>query len=325
MKKAQYLSIMTTIVLVMVLMGMSFAWYSSNTSVSANNAVITAAEANQSQLSFVYSTEDVSNQNLYISEVNILTDEYGRNKYTGETGVKQTAGADTEDTNDDTYEVISAYAATAPDYDYAYTAYYLVHFANAGSAEIKITNIAIKNCTIYRLKDKDTKAAWNTFRIGSTTYTIDGTNVKNENTDAGTYTTTVPTDTGITQGTDGMATIGGTNYYFIFGRVYTLNGTELQKAGYYGWEDKATKETVAGNFTITTYSSYTITAGKLSAKTVGEPTITAGDTNTPVLIGIQYASVDGGEKITTPFDYSGEEYMGAYFTFEIEVTTNEAS
>ncbi len=304
----------------MVLLGVSFAWYSAgNTSVSANNLTVIAAEPNVSPLDFKYVDGDMAVQNLYLaSGVHQLADEYGRLKYTGETA-------------DATYtqyqETIDGVKVTYN--DYRYTLYYVIDIANS-SQEVISAQLSIESNTIYKLLKEDATTKWNTFQIGTVTYTISADNtITGTDNATGTYTVGTATD-----GYDGKAVVGTSTYYFIGGIVYQLDtglpmdggqySDSLNAVGHYGAEkvsgDVSNYQLLLWKYEdVTGIVDYTLPAGFEETSPLADNTVTipANSTGVKYIVGIRYQKTGGG------FDYSSTDYMGAYFNFSLDLMTEE--
>lgn len=84
-RTAKYLIFMLTVVLIVSLIGIAFAWYSSNTTVKATSSA-TAAVAENVDLEFLFTSDDDGTNKVYLSAAQLITDYYGRTIYTGEEG-----------------------------------------------------------------------------------------------------------------------------------------------------------------------------------------------------------------------------------------------
>ncbi len=314
-KKAKYLSIMATIVLIMVLLGVSFAWYSAgNASVSAHDLQVTASAPNVSPLNFKYDPDkDVILSQLYISDINLVADQYGRSIYTGEEGF------DADETDAEGQLV---------DPDHRFTLYYIIELENTSGEEVS-ANLALIGNTIYKMRLNEDGDKWNTINIGDNAYTISGTNVMNGSTDVG----------DLAEGTgaykDGIVTIGADTYYLVSGIVYQLtDGTDfdlskLTEVGYYGTKTIGS----VGNYQLfvcewdENIGTSTIEAFTRDDYTIENRTITiAGATDgvattQKFLIGIRYQSMSTHDA-SNLWAYSDRSYMGSYFNFDIELTSN---
>ncbi len=309
MKKAKYLSIMATIVLIMVLLSVSFAWYAAgNASVTAENLTLTAAAPNTSPLNFLYDADsDVELDKLYINQTNHIADQYGRKIYTGEEG------------HDDS----TLSAGKLADNDYRYTLYYVVELTNDSDSEVTAT-LELHSNTIYKMKDASGNK-WDDIDIGGTKYTVSGTDIKQSGTTVGSIAE------GSEEYKDGIVTIdSGSNagtYYLISGIVYrrtegdAFDITKLERKGYYG--EKITGDTSNYKFFVCEYDeSAQEPTATIESYTRDEEhdtiTVSGGDTATgkQFLIGIRYQAADN------TFEYCTTDYMGAYFNFEIKLTSN---
>lgn len=300
--RKQYFLIMSTIILVVILLGVSFAWYSSNTQVSAGPVTVTAAKPEASDVSFVYSETDRESGKLYISDVRILTDPYGRNKYQGETGIYMSG--------DKSGSVVDSYKA---DKDYAYTTYYKVTLNNSATSAKDVT-FSLKNVNIYK-----------SIANSSSPYTIEGINSSDYDYTLNNGTLTLTPSASGTSGTSGVKT------YSVSGAfIYSENDTSSTKVGHLGSEVSADPSQFELGYALyeTSYFSgtaiadtyeYSVASGTSHWTTNSSitipSTVTSGAASTvDVIIAIKY--FNGKDA----FAYSSTDYMGAWFNFEIEVT-----
>lgn len=84
-KTAKYLVYMLTVVLIASVIGVAFAWYSSNTTVTATSSA-TAAKAENVDISFIFQEGDNETDKIYLSTAQLIADYYNRDKYSGEEG-----------------------------------------------------------------------------------------------------------------------------------------------------------------------------------------------------------------------------------------------
>lgn len=299
MKAKQYLLVMSTIILVVILLGVSFAWYSSNTQVSAGPVTITAAKPEASDVSFVYSNNDYESGRLYISDVRILTDPYGRNKYQGETGVYMSG--------DNSGSVV---ASKADSNDYAYTMYYKVTLNNSATSAKNVT-FSLKSVNIYKSIANSTSPFY-----------IDGIDSSDYDYTLSDGTLTL---TPISSGT------GGTNYTVNGAFVYSGEGSSVTKVGHLGdeivgavnqfelgyalYEDGyISSNAIASDheFSGTTY--WTTNDPTNNSISIAPTTTSGAASSVDVIIAVKYFNG------SSAFAYSSTDYMGAWFNFEIEVT-----
>ncbi len=90
-KTAKYLVYMLTVVLIASVIGVAFAWYSSNTTVTATSSA-TAAQAENVDISFLFKDGDKEADKLYLSTAQLIYDYYNRNIYSGEEGWSEALG-----------------------------------------------------------------------------------------------------------------------------------------------------------------------------------------------------------------------------------------
>ncbi len=301
--KKQYFLVMSTIILVVILLGVSFAWYSSNTRVSAGPVTVTAAKPDASDVSFVYSDKDYSDGRLYISDVRVLTDPYGRSKYQGETGV-YTSG-------EKSGSVVDSYSNSK---DYVYTTYYSVTLNNSATTDKQVT-FKINAVNIYKAISKSEKP-----------FVIDGIDSDNYNYELkdGTLILTEKNSSGTTE----------TLEYSVNGAfIYSDKSGSPVKVGHLGKEEKGENDQFQLGYTILSDEDEYIVDNKINPEyefpaeetwstteplTIS-PTATSGAaSSTEVIIAIRYSADDN-----SAFKYSSTDYMGAWFNFEIEVTEDK--
>lgn len=144
---------MLTVVLIIALIGVAFAWYTANTTVTASSTA-TAAEAENASLNFVFTAGDDS-EPIYLSGARILKDYYNRDIYTGEEGYSAVLGAmvdnvSIKDSNSGLIRLLNPKAdgATAEERlgtrDHVFTMFYMVELAGKSTSfDLKLDAVKI--------------------------------------------------------------------------------------------------------------------------------------------------------------------------------------
>lgn len=299
MKTKQYLLTMSSIILIMILLGVSFAWYTSNTNVGSEATTIYSATTEGSTLSFVFDSDDYSAGKLYYSDLKHLTDPYGRDKYQGQTGAND-AG------------VITLTDGKITDNDYAYTLYYQVKLQNTATTA-KTVNFSINNIEIF-------KSTSNSSANKKLYLNLNGSDAYVEDANLSQY-VILTSSVRDTKGTADDET-DDTTYTRKGSYVYDQNGALVGHVGEKVEGDK-------GQFQISwaklnddgTYISGTQST-EISSKDAIEIAGASSDGQigtATLIIAIKYFN---GE---SKFAYSDISYMGAWFNFEISVSEVETN